>query len=314
MNTSNLVHLGIDISKSTLDLSPLPGIKAASFPNSTPGHVSLVKALKALPHPVRVVCEATGGYERLLVKALHQHGFAVCRLNPRMVRDHARSRGRLVKTDRIDAKILADYGNLFQPASTPSPEPSQERLADLISRRRELMDLRTREMNRAEHHHDAFIRTQAASLLKTLDRHLDRLDAELASLQKTSPDLDAKIQRLASIQGVGKVTARALLASMPELGTLDRGQASSLAGLAPFNHDSGPRRGQRHIAHGRSSARSALYMAALTASWSNPILKPIYKRLRDAGKPHQLALVALMRKLVELANTLLKNPDFILSN
>lgn len=154
---------------------------------------------------------------------------------------------------------------------------------------------------------------QAARLLTALRGHLKQLEAEIAQLEKTDATLAGQVQRLTGIQGVGQRTAWLLLAALPELGTLQRGQAAALAGLAPYNHDSGPQRGQRHIAHGRALARTALYMAALVAARCNPVLKPFYDRLRAAGKPGKVALVALMRKLVELANLLLKNSSFQLT-
>jgi transposase len=186
-------------------------------------------------------------------------------------------------------------------------------LAQLVTRRQELIGLITQEQHRAEHHHEGFVVRQAARLLTALRGHLKQLEAEIAQLEKTDATLAGQVQRLTGIQGVGQRTAWLLLAALPELGTLQRGQAAALAGLAPYNHDSGPQRGQRHIAHGRALARTALYMAALVAARCNPVLKPFYDRLRAAGKPGKVALVALMRKLVELANLLLKNSSFQLT-
>ena len=264
--------------------------------------------LKALPGDLHIVCEATGGYEHDLLKALFENNVAVSLVNPRKIRDFARARGILAKTDRIDALVLASYGRLLTPPRTLPKLAEEQRLTQLVTRRQELMGLIGQEQNRQEHHHDPFVVKQAKSLIKSLKRHVQLIEAELATLQESSTSIALRVERLSSIQGIAQRTSWILLAALPELGTLDRGQAAALAGLAPYNHDSGPLRGKRHIAHGRPLARSALYMAALGASRHNPILSPAYKHLRQAGKPPKVALTALMRRLVELANQILKNP------
>jgi transposase len=306
-------YLGLDIAKLTLDLSPHPALSKRTYANDVAGLRALLAALRRLPSPLHVICEATGGYEHLLLQTLHQAQLTVTLLNPRKARDFARAKGLLAKTDRLDAAILAEYGQLFRPAPTPPASPAQQRLAALVARRQELLTLHTQEQHRAEHHHDRFVQREARSLLRTLARHLTRLEAEINALLQTQTTLCAQVQRLTSIQGIGPRTAWQLLATLPELGTLARGQTAALAGLAPYNHDSGPQRGQRHIAHGRALARTALYMAALVAARHNPVLRPLYQRLRAAGKPAKVALVALMRKLAELANRLLKNPQLVIS-
>jgi transposase len=302
-----VTYLGLDIAKLTLELSPLHGKKTLCFSNDPKGHRRLIAHLKSLPNPLHIVCEATGGYERLLMEALHQNGLSVSLINPRKVRDFARAKGILAKTDRIDALLLAEYGRLLTPAPTPPKSQDLQRLSQLVTRRQELIGLITQEQNRLEHHHDPFVIQETRRLVRLLRQHLKSVDTELEALQKASPSIDEKVQRLCSVQGIGPRTARVLLAVMPELGTLHRGQAAALAGLAPYNHDSGPLRGKRHIAHGRPLARTTLYMAALVASRYNPVLKPFYQRLRNAGKPAKVALTALMRKLAELTNLLLTN-------
>ena len=305
---STPTYLGLDIAKLTLDLSPHPDLKARAYANDPAGHRALLAALRQVPGPVQLVCEATGGYEHHLLRALHQAGFPVTLLNPRLARDFARARGLLAKTDALDAAVLADYGRTLHPDPTAPRTPTQQRLGELVGRRQELLGLITQEQHRAEHHHDAFVARQARRLTATLRRHLAQLEAELDALEQADAELADRVQRLSGIQGVGQRTAWLLLAALPELGTFARGQAAALAGLAPYNHDSGPRRGQRHIAHGRPLARTALYMAALVAARCNPVLRPFYQRLRANGKPAKVALVALMRKLAELANRLLKDP------
>ena len=318
MNTSTShtpapTYLGLDIAKRTLDLSPHPSLPARVYPNDAAGHAALVTALQTLRGPVQIICEATGGYEHQLLAALHTAQVPVTLVNPRQVRDFARAKGLLAKTDALDATVLAEYGRVFTPEATRARTSGQQRLAALVTRRQELLGIITQEQYRAEHHHDRFVARQARGLTTTLRRHLARLEEEITALEKADAQLAAQVARLAGIQGVGQRTAWLLLAALPELGTLQRGQASALAGLAPYNHDSGPQRGQRHIAHGRPLARQALYMAALVAARYNPVLRPFYLRLRTAGKPAKVALVALMRKLVELANLLLKSSSFQLT-
>ena len=306
--------LGLDIAKLTLDLSPHPACPQRAYRNDAAGHATLVAALRQVAGPIQILCEATGGYEQPLLAALHAAQVPVTLVNPRQVRDFARAKGLLAKTDTLDAAVLAEYGRVFQPAPTAALTPAQQRLTDLVTRRQELLEMITQEQHRAEHHHDAFVVKQARRLTQTLRRHLAQLEAEIAALEQADATLAAQVKRLTGIQGVGQRTAWLLLAALPELGTLQRGQAAALAGLAPYNHDSGPQRGQRHIAHGRPLARRALSMAALVAARFNPVLRPFYQRLRTAGKPGKVALVAVMRKLAELANLLLKSSSFELTN
>lgn len=305
--------LGLDIAKRTLDLSVHPALSQRAYANDPVGHAALITALRRVAGPIQIICEATGGYEKLLLDALHAAQVPVTLVNPRQVRDFARAKGLLAKTDALDAAVLAEYGRLFQPAPTVARTPAQARLGALVTRRQELLEMLTQEQHRAEHRHDAFVIKKARSLTATLRRHLEQLEEEIAALEKADAVLAGQVQRLTGIQGVGQRTAWLLLAALPELGTLGRGQTAALAGLAPYNHDSGPQRGQRHIAHGRPLARRALYMAALVAARYNPVLRPFYQRLRAAGKPAKLALVALMRKLAELANLLLKSSSFELT-
>ena len=305
--------LGLDIAKRTLDLSAHPALTQRAYTHDAAGHATLVAALRQVAGPIQIICEATGGYEHDLLAALHAAQVPVTLVNPRQVRDFARAKGLLAKTDTLDAAVLAEYGRVFQPAPTVARTPAQQRLTHLVTRRQELLEMITQEQHRAEHHHAAFVVKQARRLTKTLRRHLAQLEAEITALEKADAKLAEQVGRLTGIQGVGQRTAWLLLAALPELGTLARGQAAALAGLAPYNHDSGPQRGQRHIAHGRPLARRALYMAALVAARYNPVLRPFYQRLRAAGKPAKVALVALMRKLAELANLLLKSSSFQLT-
>lgn len=311
--TPTPTYLGLDIAKRTLDLSVHPALTQRAYTNDAAGYATLVAALRPVAGPIQIICEATGGYEHELLAALHAAQVPLTLVNPRQVRDFARAKGLLAKTDALDAAVLAEYGRVFQPAPTIARTPTQQRLTHLVTRRQELLEMITQEAHRTEHQHDAFVVQQARRLTRTLRRHLAQLEAELAALEKADSKLAGQVERLTGIPGVGQRTAWLLLAALPELGTLQRGQAAALAGLAPYNHDSGPQRGQRHIAHGRPLARRALYMAALVAARFNPVLRPFYLRLRAAGKPGKVALVALMRQLAELANLLLKSSSFQLT-
>jgi len=313
MNTThnipqNPVYIGVDVAKATLALhgARMP----AEVSNDGAGHRRL---LRALPPGAHVVLEATGGYERALVLALHDAQVALSVLNPRQVRDFARAQGRLAKTDKIDAAVLAAFGACMRPGPDAPPRAAEVALAELVSRREQMVAWRVAEQNRAEHHRLAKVRAQARALVKTLEREIKRLETWIAEAMEADAALKSRSERLQQVQGVGPVVAASLLGQIPELGTLDRRTAAALVGVAPFNFDSGPQRGQRHIRAGRSAPRATLYMAALTASFHNPILKTFYQRLLSHGKPFKLAITAVMRKLIVLLNHILKNPDFVLA-
>jgi len=305
-----ITFLGVDVSKQNLDVQAPTG--AFRVPNAPAGIRCLLQRIHKISEPVHVICEPTGGYERLLVAALHKHQVLVSVVNPRQVRDFARAQGRLAKTDALDAKALADYGAACHPRATPPLSPQHLHLAELVRRQRQLQAMFVTEQNRLEHVQDPILRRSTRTHLRQIRAHLDHLDRLIGEIVAQHPDLQHRVQTLCRIQGVGRATAVRVLADLPELGSLDRKQAAALAGLAPFNRDSGTYRGQRHVTAGRSGARIALYMAALVAARHNPVLRTFYQRLRAAGKPPKVALTALMRKLVTLFNTLLKNPDYAL--
>ena len=299
------VHVGADVSMPTIEIG-CPGLKLpASIPNNPDGFALLRRSLGKSPQPVHVICEATGPYHKAFVAFLHQADITVSVVNPRLPRDFARSRGQLAKTDRIDALLLADYGRILQPSPTPKPEAHTTLLSDLVARRDQLVDDRVREKNRSQ-------QTSRPELLASIKRHwrhldsqIEKLEALIAQLIKNTPVLCTRLQVLASVQGVGIRTASALLATMPELGSLSGNQAAALAGLAPFNRDSGAFRGTRSISGGRREVRKALFMAALSASQCNPHLRPVYLRLKANGKHHNVALTAIMRRLIVYLNLLL---------
>ena len=309
--SESLVYVGMDIAKATLDLhvptQPQPRVRP--FINAPRGHRSLVSWLRKLG-PVHVVCEATGGYERAVVNALQAAGITVSVVNARQVRDFARAQGRLAKTDRLDASVLADYGRCLQPRASAVPSAAQRQLAELVTRRQQVQQGRAAEHNRLEHTTHPALRRQIQRHVVALDRQLEQLDVWLTELVRAEEPLARKVARLCLVVGVGRITALILLATVPELGTLNRRQAAALVGVAPFNRDSGPRRGHRLIAGGRATARRALYMAGLVAAFTNPRLKQFYHRLVAAGKAPKVALVAVMRKLIILLNHILHDPTF----
>jgi transposase len=297
------IYVGLDIAKLNLQLH-LAG-RFHDLPNTHAGHRRLLKLLAKTPG-VHLVCEATGGYERDLVAALHQAALPVSVLNPARVRFFARALGQRAKTDPIDAKVLTDYGQALQPKPTPVRSPNQQQLTELVRRRKQLLEMLVAQRQQADRLTLTSLRRQAQRLVTHLEAALEQIQKQLKELCSQAPGLDQRVQTRQTITGVGTTTALAVLAEMPELGTLNRGQAAALAGLAPHPRESGQWQGRRHIGGGRPALRGALYMAALVASRSNPILKEFYLRLRTAGKPAKVALTAIMRKLIVLMNHLLK--------
>ncbi len=261
-----------------------------------------------------MVCEATGGYELILTNALWKEGISVSVVNPRQVRDFARSRGLLAKTDKLDARVLSDYGRVNEPEATPAPNAARVELTELMDRLGQLNQMRTQERNRLEKGSpSAAVRRSMEEMLRLLEARIGKLKTEIDALIAADQTLHAKAERMKEVKGVGEVTAASMLAYMPELGALERNQAAALAGLAPINCDSGHMRGQRHIHGGRAKARKALYMAALSMSRFNQICRAKYQRLIERGKPAKLALTAIMRHLVVLLNSALKYPKLALN-
>lgn len=298
-------HLGVDVSKATLDCRL--GKTHRQFPNHAKGFQLLVDWIAHAPGPLRVVCEATGPYHRELVLALQQAGIGVCVLNPRQVRDYAKSQGLLAKTDKIDAAVLADYGNRFQPRPTAPVSPVQLQIEACVERRQQLVELLTAEKNRLQQASLPAIASSIKKVLRLLEKQKADIEAHLHKLIASDPLLQRQVSCLSQVQGVGTLTASTLLSALPELGRLSRQQVAALAGLAPRNRDSGTFKGQRMIGGGRPKARRALYMSALVACFKNPVLKPFYLRLMAKGKPFKVALTAVMRKLLIHLNSLLKN-------
>lgn len=307
-------HIGVDLAKNEL-VAALPG-GVASFANSPAGLPAL---FARLPENAWVVCEATGGYERPLVDACHARGVPVSVANPRRVRAFARSQGILAKTDRIDAPLIGRYARHTETLREHrAPGAAEQALRELYQARETLVERLKQESVQAGHAPAArtdagrLIARQAAARRRLLEKQVAELEAAMTGLIAATPALAARARRCAQVHGIGPVTLAAVLALMPELGALGKGQAAALLGVAPPPNQSGASDKPRHIEGGRARLRKALYMAALCAARCNPVLRPLYLRLRARGKPVKVALTALMRKLIELLNLLLKYPNFSL--
>lgn len=297
------VFVGIDVSQTSWDVHLLPEGRSFSIRVDDGAPERLLKQLGS-PEKALVVVEATGGVERQLVAALLDAGWTVAVVNPRQVRDFAKALGRLAKTDHIDAETLAIFAQRVQPRPTQKTPEKQQELESLVVRRRQLVSLRSMEKMRRP---QAVHKTTAHSIdkvLKVLDQQIAALDKAIARLIEADDDWRAKRDLIESVQGVGATTSATLVADLPELGRLNRQEIASLAGLAPFNHDSGKFRGQRHIRGGRAPLRTTLYMAALTAMRCNDKLRAFAERLHKAGKPFKVVITACMRKLLTILNTL----------
>lgn len=297
-----IVYLGIDIAKDSLEVFG-PGLRL-QVTNNAEGHGRLLVLAKELAGRAHFVCEATGGYERRLMACLLAQDQRVSLLNPARVRQFGKATGRLAKTDRIDAELLAEYGRTLTPEPEPRPEPGLVELTDVVRRRAQIAELLGLQRTQRQQLLDPELVTQLDQLIAVLERQISDLEKRLDELIDRDGGLGTRLQRLLEVEGVGKTTAISLLAELPELGRLNRGQIASLAGLAPFNHDSGGTCGQRHIRGGRAQVRRALYMAALTAARCNPVLGPFYRSLRARSKPHRVAITAVMRKLLVHLNKL----------
>lgn len=296
-------YLGIDISKESLEIAALEPAKEWSVSNGARGYARLIGALAYWPGAV-VVCEASGGYERPLIAALQEAGVAVALVNARQVRDYARASGMLAKTDRIDARLIARYGAHFEPEALAYQSAGQNRLRELVQRHRQLTMARVREANRAAHLECADLRRLSAAYLRLLQRHLATIDALME--KELLLQHSAAVSALTAVCGIGRQSAALLLAELPELGKVTKGRIAALAGVAPYNHDSGPWRGQRHIRGGRGQVRRGLWMATLVAVRHHPDLRSFYQRLRTNGKPPKVALIAAMRKLLIILNAILR--------
>jgi transposase len=303
---SKVSFIGIDVAKSKFDVAIRPEGVSRTLPYNVEGIARLLAVLRELDSCL-IVLEATGGFERRLAAELIDAGHQVAIANPRQVRDFARGLGVLAKNDRLDARLLAIYAEKAQPRLLEKTSEKQQELNDLVTRRRQLIGLRTAETNRLELCTSKLATKSIRHVLDLLRKELLKLDAEIARLIAADHDWRGKSELLQSVPGVGPATSASLVAELPELGRLNRQQIASLVGLAPFPHDSGQFRGRRSIWGGRSSVRSMLYMAALTARRCNPTIRAFADRLAQSGKRNQVVLTACMRKLLVILNALVKH-------
>ena len=302
-------YVGVDIAAEQLDYC-VSEQKEGQVANDPAGRAQLIKLLQALSHP-RVICEATGGYEKWMVAELLAAGIEVCVVQPGRVRDFAKAEGLLAKTDKIDARLLRRFGQTMQLRLAEPVSPACSVLRELLEHRRQLTTQRVEVDNRLIlagptlkkllKREQAFLIEQIATVEKMIQKHID-----------SDPDMKDKMRRLQQVKGVGPILAETLLAYVPELGQIESAQLSALIGVAPHPKDSGKHKAPRHIRAGREQVRHVLYMAAVSAARHNPILSGFYQRLKAHGKPSLVCLVAVMRKLLCLLNRLIQNPNFVL--
>jgi transposase len=305
MTAPTEAFVGIDVSKDRLDVHRLPEGTARRFDNTPQGLAALVAWLCSSA-PTLIALEATGGYERPAVAALSLGGLSVAVVNPKRVRDFAGALGLRAKTDELDAGVLAQFAQRVRPPVRPLVDAEAQELQALVARRSQLIEMRTMESNRLARANRA-VRRSIEAILKALDKEIEKADGELARAIENSAVWKAKDELLQSIPGIGPVTSRTLLAELPELGTLSREQVAALVGVAPLNRDSGRWSGRRLIAGGRAAVRRVLYPGAHAARQGNAVLRTFAERLEKAGKPPKVIRIALARKLVIIANAVLRD-------
>lgn len=294
--------VGVDVSKQFLDVS-FPDRHLERFSNDLAGIGELSGRITGVD---LVVMEATGGYESSVATALLAAGLRVAVVNPRQVRDFARATGRLAKTDRIDAGLIAAFGQAIEPQILLLADDKAKQLQGLLVRRSQLVAMRVQEKNRLELMH-AGMRRGIKKHIAWLEAEIDKLDVDLTAGLRSSPAWRAKDELLQSLKGVGPITSGMLLVALPELGQLDRREIAALVGVAPFNRDSGTMRGRRSIYGGRSRIRTLMYMAATSAIRWNPVIRAFYEQLKGRGKPHKVAMVACMRKMLTILNAMVRD-------
>jgi transposase len=303
-----ITYLGLDVSKNKLDLAG-SDIKHTCFANNAEGFVKLINLLLSLPNTIHVIVEPTGGYERSAIIALQAAHISVSKVNAARVRSFGKGTGKLAKTDKIDALLLAEYGSHCKPRPLPPYDKDLEQLRLLCDRRQQLLDLQTRDSNRLETAPE-FMHSLLNESLAFIAKQIAEIDVLITKQIEQNPMMKQKFDLMIAVKGVGFITAIMMLAYMPELGSANKKQIASLAGLAPLNHDSGSYQGRRHIAGGRSQPRRALFMASLSAARFNPVLSAFYNNLISLGKSRKLSLIAVSRKLLVYLNHILKNPNF----
>lgn len=299
-----LIFVGIDVAKEHLDIAVRPNGETWTIKNDEQSAMELAIKLKGL-QPAVVVMEATGGYEMCVASVMSTSGLPVAVVNPRQVRDFAKSTGKLAKTDTLDAQVLAHFAEAIRPEVRSLSDEQAQQLQALVVRRRQIIEMMVSEKNRAYVSHKS-IQEQVRKHIEWLEKELEELENDIGESIRESPVWREKDKLLQSVPGIGPITSGVLLASLPELGLLDRKKIAALVGVAPFNRDSGNMRGKRTAFGGRSHVRSMLYMATLTATRYNPVIKQFYDRLIQVGKATKVAIMACMRKLITIINAMIR--------
>lgn len=302
----NETHAGIDVAKRFFDVHVLETQEQRHFEMSE-SQIEACVAFLSARKPTRIVLEATGGYELDLLGALQAAGLSVAMVNPRRIRDFARAAGKIAKTDRLDARIIALYGATLEPAATRCLEGHTQVLKALVARRKQLLEMRTAESNRREHARDKAIGRSIAAVIKTIDREIEKVEKQIQDHIDQTPEMKHKAELLKSVPGIGETTASMLVVELPELGQATKREIAALVGVAPMNRDSGAFRGKRMTGGGRRDVRARLFMPTLVAIRHNPVIRRFYQRLVEQGKAKMTAVVAAMRKLVVILNTMVKN-------
>lgn len=310
MNTkTNTCFVGVDVSKSKLDVYRPDTRAFIQFDNSEEGSRELAKILRRKKKPTIVVMEATGGYEKMLLHQLEQSELQAAVVNPRRVRDFAKGIGVDAKTDPIDAEVISRYGQVVQPTPVACKSDHEKKHAALVDRRNQLQGLINQENNRLKQTWDEDAKESIRVVLECLRNQLKQIDSELAKMLKSDTQNARLIEILGSVKCVGPVLISTLITSLPELGKLNREQIAKLVGIAPMNRDSGKKTGKRFIGGGRGKVRRVLYMAAVVGIRHNPVIKAYYAHLKSKGKESKVAIVACMRKLLTIINTMVKNDE-----
>lgn len=305
MTISSEKYVGIDVSKDKLDVAIWGEKKCLEVANSKKGITKLVKQMLALA-PTLIVVEATGGYEEAVVMALFEAGLPVALVSPQRVRQYAKAKGLLAKTDQIDAQVLADFGKKLQPRLLVGKSEERRRLSALLGRRKQLKEMLQAEKNRLRTR-DLWLQESLERLIRCLKAELEAVNEEIEQFLREHKDLEEQEKLLRTAKSIGRVTATTLLADLPELGQLDRKEIAALVGVAPMNRDSGRKRGQRKTQGGRPDVRCALYMSTLTGIRYNPILKAQYEQLVKRGKEKKVAITACMRKILTILNAMMRD-------
>ena len=302
------VYIGVDVSKDKLDLAVDGQTEVSTFSNDAAGIDQLIERIRPM-HPALIVIEATGGYERAFLNAALDARLLIARVQPSRVRHFAKAQGLLAKNDGIDARLLALYARCIQPSVCEKRPKNQVELENLLVLRRQLIDSRTAHTNQVKLTDSSFARATLAELIRKIHDHVKKVNKRIERLIDSDEDLSGRCDLLMSVPGVGKTTAATLAGKLPQLGTINRFKVTALAGLAPYDRESGKWTGKRSIFGGRAEVRSVLYMATVTAIRCNPVIKRFADRLKEAGKPRKVVITACMRKLLTILNAMARDSN-----